>query len=97
MNDDGTVVAAFGRRRFPYEEVAFDDATDLVLTSSRQLAPGHYRLVLPGWSGLSGIDGSLAAAPDGSDLTLADFTIARPGVGLSTPWISVRLAHGPWP
>ena len=40
-------------------------------------------MVLSGNSGLAGLDGSFVANADGSDQPLADFTVARPDVGLS--------------
>jgi len=83
VNDDGSTTPAFEESDLPYGDLDPDDPTEFILTPSRPLGPGRYRLVLSGASGLSDLDGGLAADPDGNDRDLADFTIARPGVGLS--------------
>lgn len=94
LNDDGSVVPAFDEFNLPYEDVSFDDASELVLTPSTPLGPGRYRFTLSGMSGLMDINGEPAFPVDGIDQALADFTVARPGVGLSD---AVDLGTvGPW-
>ena len=78
--DDGSLTPAFTDA--PQESLN-DAGTVLTLHAAAPLAPGQYRLILPGTSFLAGLDGSFAANPDGTDLALGDFTVARPGAGLS--------------
>ena len=59
-----------------------DDATALSFALPASLEPGRYRIILSGLSGLSAEDGTWLSPEDGLDQTLAEFTIARPGVTL---------------
>ncbi len=61
------------------------DDTGTILTLSlllRPLTPGSYRLALPEFAQMTGLDGS-SVADLGSDQILGSFTVAQPGVTLS--------------
>lgn len=74
-------VKVFGDQDAPAEAL---DATGvaLTLTPGQPLPPGTYRLVLPEFSSLAGLDGS-SVADRGADQVLAAFTVSRPGVTLA--------------
>ncbi len=59
-----------------------DTGTILTLTLPAPLSPGSYRIVLPEFSSLGGLDGS-TVADLGSDQILGSFTVMQPGVTLS--------------
>lgn len=80
--DDGSLSPILVDGQNP-QETLNDEGTVLTLDAVNPIAPGRYRLVLAGTSGLAGLDGTTAANADGTDQTLADFTVERPGVGLS--------------
>ena len=81
--DDGSLTPAYDPSLDPAEQL--DDSGTQASASTLRLAlsPGHYRLVVPATSGMAGLDGALVANADGTNLSLADFTVARPGIGLS--------------
>lgn len=60
-------------------ETLDDSGLVLTLTLPQPLAPGHYRLALPEFSLLAGLDGS-SVADNGADQVLAGFTVTPPGV-----------------
>ncbi len=79
--DDGSLTPVLDPNNPPTESLD-DPGTTLTVPLDGALAPGHYRILLAGWSGLASIDGEQPiASPDGSDSPLGDFTIDPPGVG----------------
>jgi hypothetical protein len=73
------VLSNFGALTEPFVSAP---TSTLTMTVNTVLSPGHYRLMLLGFSTLAGANGD-PLANGGVDQAVADFTVAQPGVTLA--------------
>ena len=84
VNGDGSIVDLGSGKSGPIGTLDSSDTTGsrILLTLSKPLADGEYRLVLQGSSQIMGLDGT-SMSGDGSDVVVSDFTVSLPKAGLA--------------
>src|SRR5262249_17915180 len=78
VGDDGGLTPLY-QSSDQVQEPLDETGTRLTVTLPIALGAGHYRIMLPGFSGLAGQDFSMIAG-DGNDQVLGEFTVEKAGI-----------------